>query len=414
MKAGIFKRHSTILDQIIVSGGNFFITIILARQLDEELFGVYSLIWLMVISVAAILQALFIAPLLSICPKLNEMESERFVTLILAELLLMLLLMCSILFIVTLVSAHFEYDAFSVSVTYYLMLAAPYFLYDYIRRRLMVQDKNISLLWLDIFSYLMIIIGLMFLLDGEIFNAVIVISIVFTISSIFMLARFGLKLEVLKKSPRKCAYLLKKQWKFTKWLLGSAFLQFINGNALTIISGAIISISQVGYIRMAQNIVGMINPIYLFLDNHAQLYLARISYKEGVKSCEQMYRKLAVACMLVLFLMLAAIYVFSEQLISILYGKQDDIISDYLILMLVVSFVTGANFLERLLAKVQENTKVIFRSYFYSSIVACIVIYPLSDRFGGAGVIYAIITAQLVMLAVVLASRHWRKTKNCF
>ena len=56
-------------DQILVSGSNFFLGIVILRFLGAETFGLFSFLWLLVLLFNSLQLALIINPLLSISPK---------------------------------------------------------------------------------------------------------------------------------------------------------------------------------------------------------------------------------------------------------------------------------------------------------------------------------------------------------
>ena len=399
------KRYFPLADQIVVSGGNFVITVILARLLTENAFGSYSIIWLIVISIAAAFQALFFAPLLSLFPKLNSVVGLRLIRLIFNQLLLVLL---TFSFLLAIISVFFKFSGYvelSNSALYLLALALPYYLFEFFRRVFMIRGCNSMLFGFDLFNYTAISGGLLFFCDGAFPKSIWIISGSFLVTATLMNI-FVLQIKYIRRTHySRYKYLISMQWEYSKWLLGSSFMQFISGNALTLFSGAIVSLNEVGFIRMAQNLVGVINPIYLFIDNHAQIYLARIKHEIGQTQCEKAFLKICTFCMLGLTVILGTVFVFNDELISLVYGSDSEMPAIYLNVMLALSLISGANFLQRLIVKVDEDTKYIFKSYVVSSIIAFVAVYPLCLELGGVGAIYAMILSQFAMLVVIFISR---------
>ena len=70
---------STIFNQCIVSGGNFLTSFILLKFLGLRDFGIFSSIWILIISSNIFQQAFIINPLLSISPKLSSIRKVRFI-----------------------------------------------------------------------------------------------------------------------------------------------------------------------------------------------------------------------------------------------------------------------------------------------------------------------------------------------
>jgi O-antigen/teichoic acid export membrane protein len=196
---------------------------------------------------------------------------------------------------------------------------------------------------------------------------------------------------------------MKRQLSFSKWLLSSSVLQFLNGNFLTLLVAVLVNASQVGFIKLAQNLTGLINPIYSFLDNHAQLYLAKVLSDHGYSMFKRKLFQIASVCLCGLSFILGAMYILKSQIINFLYGQQPEAVGLYLSIMLVLAFFTGVNFIVRLALKVLENTKMIFRGYLLSTVITICAIYPLINAFEGLGAVVAMVVSQVAMILAVLA-----------
>ena len=66
------------LDQAMVSGSNFLLGIFLIRYLGLAEYGIFTLLWMIVLFALGINQAFIIKPLLSIAPKLKGLKQEQY------------------------------------------------------------------------------------------------------------------------------------------------------------------------------------------------------------------------------------------------------------------------------------------------------------------------------------------------
>ncbi|MGI9405205.1 MAG: hypothetical protein ACR2O4_02445, partial [Hyphomicrobiaceae bacterium] len=89
------------LDQIVVSGGNFALTIILAHQLGIVKFGVWAAIWMCVYLAGAIHNALIITPLQMFTDEKARLEDRDYLgaMMILQFGLLLAISVCAVLLI---------------------------------------------------------------------------------------------------------------------------------------------------------------------------------------------------------------------------------------------------------------------------------------------------------------------------
>jgi len=402
----MIKKTASLFDQAVVSGGNFILTIFLARSLTVEDFGFFSIIWLIVISIASLIQAVFIAPMLSLTPKFSEQDSYKFCSLLLFELIITLIFLCVFILSLLMISNHLNSNDVATVLFGLLFLSPSYYVYEFLRRYLMLRGGDLFLLIIDVFCYSLMLLTIFLFESIELNNVFWIMSSSFTFFAVLLYCKSKFELFHVVRNIKLYRSMVIKQYDFSKWLAMSSILQFFNGNAYILITGYFLGGVQVAYLKMAQNIVGVISPTYIFLDNHAQLYLAKVRFEKGVKFCNKEYVKIVIVCMSALALLLSLIYIFRVKIVSLMYGEQPVIIYSYLALMLVLSVFTGANFLQRLILKVRENTKIIYKSYLYSSLLSLITIYPLIILYGGLAAVQSMIFAQSVMLLMLLSPKN--------
>ena len=69
----------TLTDQAVVSAGNFLLGLLLARILGLDVFGVYSLGWIVLLGAASLHQALFTQPFQTLLPTFSGAAQARYV-----------------------------------------------------------------------------------------------------------------------------------------------------------------------------------------------------------------------------------------------------------------------------------------------------------------------------------------------
>lgn len=404
MSIKLIKAIIPLTDQGLVSGSNFFITVILARYLSLNDFGVFSTIWIACISASALLQAIIYTPLFSMQAKFEERKKIAFRNITFIELLLIYLV--SFLFILLLylfLNSFGNLDVFEqIFSSFYFSLA--YCLFDYVRKRLIAEVKNKAVLFFDLIIYCGLIFSVMIphsiTLDFVIESFTLVYFIV-SLLAVFMFKLINLR-SISSLSFREIMSIVSQQWHYSKWLIASSGFQFISGNAVVLVSGYLLTVSVISYVRMVQNIIGMLNPIYSFLDNHAQIYLSNVKARSGEIKYINTYRLIYISVIVVLLSLLIFIFVYSNNLLNIIYEIESEYATGLLRLMVVVSIFNTLNFLERLKLKVELKSKTIFNSYLISSTITLIIIYPIVINFSGYGVMFVLMMTQVAMLVVMI------------
>ena len=72
-------------DQVVVSGGNFLTTLLLARSLGVEEFGRFTLAWMVVLFAGHLQQALILTPMMSIGPKQDPQAAPAYLGAVLVQ-----------------------------------------------------------------------------------------------------------------------------------------------------------------------------------------------------------------------------------------------------------------------------------------------------------------------------------------
>ena len=75
-----FLKGLVFIDQALVSGSNFLLGVLLVRSIGLENYGVFALLWMGVLFALGINQAFITKPVLSIAPKMDECNQEKYLT----------------------------------------------------------------------------------------------------------------------------------------------------------------------------------------------------------------------------------------------------------------------------------------------------------------------------------------------
>ena len=86
----------TLIDQAMVSGVNFLVSVALVRILGIELFGIYSLLWLAILFIQSIQFAVIISPMMSIGPKYLDAEKDSYYSAVLTHQIIFSIISSSI------------------------------------------------------------------------------------------------------------------------------------------------------------------------------------------------------------------------------------------------------------------------------------------------------------------------------
>jgi O-antigen/teichoic acid export membrane protein len=220
-----------------------------------------------------------------------------------------------------------------------------------------------------------------------------ILSAFFTIS--FILGGLLIKSSITIKNVKK--RILLNTWKFSKWLVGKAIVQWLSGNYFIVIAGLILGKNTIGVIRIVQNLFGVLNVLLMAIENYLAIKSSAIYSHDGIKALVKFqYHVLFRISFFILFI-LGVVSLFSQSIIMTLYGVE---YTEYYYLVYWFSILYVIIFLNlpnRFVLRTLLKTNVIFYSYVASTIFSLLFARPLINTYGIIGVAIGLIACQLIM-----------------
>lgn len=389
------KKLFIFLDQILVSGSNFLLGILLARFLGIDLFGQFSLIWLLVLFFSSIQLAFIISPMLTHGTKKVTLIKDYYLTNILYFQIFFVIL--SVLFLSIFLTVYSKFSSTNLDDLSLLILFLVYsFLsQDFIRRYLIIKESYVKLLIIDLISYIGQLISIAYLIYENqltLKNTIISISIVFFSS--YLLSFLFVKLKSNNKKYMTLIFL--KNWKFSKWLVYSSVLQWGSGNLFILVASYLLGPWAVGVIKIMQNTMGIFHVLFIALENILPIKFAEIYKKLGYLEVWKYFikqLKFGIIFMSIVIILLSFSY---EKLILLIYGN-DYTSYSYLIFGFMIMYIfIYIGILQRYILRTIENTKIIFTNYIYTSIFSLISSFILINLLSLNGVVIGMISTQII------------------
>ncbi len=387
-----------LLDQALVSGANFVTGVLLARFLGLKEYGVFAMAWLVVLFFGSIQQSFIIAPLQTLLPKREQEERASLRT----SLFLIQLCMGLLAMLLTWGFCHLSKTLFLDQTplgTLTLVLPITVFTFlmnEYFRKLFFSEGRQTTALILDLISYGTQILGLLLVASAgelDLRRALIIIASSNSISTAYGLMRsHGLSADF-----RHFTRHLKEISSYSGWLIGTSLLQWCSGNFFIITAGGLLGPAPVGAIRMAQNVVGVLNILFLAMENFIPSNAARIYQQQGLRYLYTYLRQVMFLAGAATLAALSLIMVFAREIIGMLYGagfeQYDDVLFGFSILYVFV--FTGLPL--RYFIRTIEKNRDIFVSYVLSAGTSLLLAGPIVSSFGIAGVIAGLVIAQVIV-----------------
>lgn len=381
--SGVPQGFWAIADQGVVSLGNFLTTIILARAVSPEAYGVWSVIFGLILFLNVLHASLITYPLSVRSASLDSVGMNRLIIGAFALTVFLALPQALILFGVS-------YSIAGAGLAGWSILALLFWqLQETTRRALMARLAFRSALFTDAISYLGQA-GLIWLmarnarLSPEIGFAIIALTC--GIAAVAQIISLRLRFDggVLRLWELATTF-----WKSGSWMLGSNLITNFSIQAVPWALFLFRGPAEAAGFQAISNLLGVSHPIMLSLGNVIVPAAARVHLKEGFQAARRLALRHAAHGGLLLLPYAIALLIFPRQLLTIFYGAN----SPYLKLESALRFLTVFYILHYLsltlkfLLNAVEKNRPQFVAELSGSLLLAALVIPLVLWFGLPGAI---------------------------
>ena len=307
-----------LIDQIIVSGSRFLLSIILARSLGINDFGLYALLWTIVSFASAMQVPVAIVPMMQLGPQVAEHRQSLFFTSAFLFQLKYTAVCIPFVSFATLFIVWGQEDIVSIVLLINIYIAM-FNLYEYLRRHFFSKGFHLKALTCDAILY-SIILGL--ITGYTHFNGLTITtyclysSIVAAIVCIILMRDYDLaqlKLQDGKVYSRRI-------WAISSPLIFSTLASVGAGHIFVYSTAIFLGQAEVGGIVAARNIVGPLVLVLVALENSMTRELVLLKKNDPARIST--YTNTIILKWLVGFLLsIVVLSFFSKPLLRITYGE---------------------------------------------------------------------------------------------
>ena len=390
----------TLLDQIIVSGSSFLITILLIKFAGIKFFGEFSFIWLLNYFVLGFQTSLITSPMFTLYPKILDEKRAVF----LGNLFYLFLIFTAIISFILVIGMNFFTKLIDLNLSFKSIISAVtciilFQFHNLIKRFCYCIKKNYLSFYSDLLTYTVFFIILMFFLKNESID----LNIFFYSYSFSLLIGSFFFLLIVKKIQFNLKFFKEHflhSWKISKWLSLSNLCYWFTYNFWFIASGAILGPVTYGILKSMANIAGFYNLIYQSLE---YLFPQKISEEYVNNKTSGMINyaiKFTTMGIMVGLIFLISIYFFGELLIALLYNEELTKFAWFLYTFSLINFfqffIYPINFILRTL----DYTKPIFFSYLLAAIFTLLFSNFIINKLNETGVFLGILISNILIIAV--------------
>ncbi|MFK7925358.1 MAG: hypothetical protein AB8H47_25610, partial [Bacteroidia bacterium] len=298
----------TLLDQVIVSGCNFLLGILLTRWLGLDLYGVFALAW-MGILLASNLQLNFVLkPLMTLGPKEDEANQQAYYAAT-QWLNFLFVGLIGLISFVLVWGADFWFPDWEIGPLFPILplTVIAFLLQEYYRRLFFVKAQSFRSLVLDVIAYGGMILGILgFFLFAELSVSIAYSIVLLSFSLSFVLGLWWAR-DMGTISLNALKQVLSKHWGFSNWLVGTAMLQFFGSNFFLVAAASIVGSTGVGALRIAQNLMGLTHILFQAMENTVPIKASTALMRDGIKGMLHYLKLVSVKTGLMIGLILLSV-----------------------------------------------------------------------------------------------------------
>ena len=381
-----------------MSGANFLLGILLARQLGLEAFGTYVFLWAGAQFGQSIQNALIISPMQTTAPKFSGEVQARYLS---STKIQIIAFACvsgiASISIANIATSHISFweSSFNLPLAAWVTSCQ---LQEGARRINLTIGKPTRALLTDILGIPTTALVLMCsMLAGSGLN--LHAALWLTSGTQFISALVGGIAAFSIKEPNEYKRDLALHWKIAKWLLPSAILQWLCGNFFLVSAAPLLGTAVTGAIRAAQNLLAITHILFQALENVIPSRAARIYAQSGLVHLRQYCWKigLSVTGFAICLGVFAAL--FSQQILNFLYKTNAGLSATAIIWYVPVYVILSLTFAPKTILRVTGNTRPIFVGYASAALISILIAKPMITKLGLHGVMAGILLSNLLIAA---------------
>jgi O-antigen/teichoic acid export membrane protein len=382
---------------VVVSGSRFLLSILIARALGLEDFGVYALLWTIVTFASAMQIPVTITPMMQLGPRvLGHRQEEFFATAMFTQLAYSVIAVPFVTFAAAvIVWGRPDALAIVLAINSYVLIFNQY---EYFRRYLFTKGYRVVAFGIDAALYailLAIILGFVW------FGGINIAKYLF-LSALPAFAFCLLTLRLYQFRATECSVHSaqgRRIWLLASPLIVSTIAGFISGHAFVYSSAFFLGTEEVGGIAAARNVMGPVIIFMMALENSITRE-AVILHRDRPVCFMAFVRQTQIKWALFFSAYAVVAVIFAEDLLSLSYGE--DFRQFY-----VLVYWLGISSVPQVLSKIQAiklrtvgNLSAIrdanISAMFIASIVAPVAIYLFG--LNGAGFSIVIVSTSIMVI----------------
>lgn len=399
------KGTLAILEYGLIAGSNFVLGFLLARWMTAEQYGAYGLGFSIFLLLSFLYQALLLEPM-SVYGGSNFRENLRGYMKTSVKMHNAISAVIFIVFaIASAVTLAVGKSPALAGALAGLTIAAPCIFLFWLGRRGFYLRISPGPAAVGAALYFVLVVGGVFVINRlhvlSSFSAFLLMGLAALACGIALLIALNRVMEPSTGIP-DLKETWKKHWSYGKWALGSSIAGWIPNYLYFTVISVFAGIAHAGELRALMNIAGPVLQTYAALSMLFLPYAARVHSQEGKAGAYALTWRFTALFSAGTLAYWAMVIPFRGPILKMLYAGNYSSISDYLPYFALETILWSAGVGASIVLRAMESPRSMFIANCAASAVTLVIGIPATKYFALWGVVWSIVLANVVGLAITL------------
>jgi len=410
-----YKSLVAIIDQVLVSGVNFFTGLLLARYMSPVQYGVFVLIYSVFLFVNVLQSSLITQPMLVLVSPLEGIKVKQHITSTYMIQILLTTFILSLILIGGVLTRYWFGKILFGEIIAFLLAILTFQGQEFFRQVLFTRFEYWKALLTDLASYGLQLGGIIALYKLGILTIKNTFGVMGITSAVAMIYGISLCRKYLTQDIKYWKVVLRENWNFGKWILSQALTRYFSGQLFVFAIALIIGVGGTARFQASCVIFG---PVNILIRGSSNYLIPWFSKKFSQESKSPFSRNLFMTFMLWVFIfgiLCLIIALLAPHLLTIFY-KDKYIEEVWTVRILAVAFFISASaqYVE-FGARAMRRPDLGFWSHIVGLAITVALIWPLLVNFDVRGAAFnaVIVNAFVFAIETVLLLHGLRKVNKC-
>jgi O-antigen/teichoic acid export membrane protein len=412
MKGGL-----ALLDQGVFAGSNFVMSVLLARWLSPEQYGMYAVAFAVLLFLLNFHQGLMLEPMLVFGSSVYRNCLRGYVkALLLLHVGISLAMVFGLLVAAEVISKRGPASSLPGALVAVAFAAPTVLLLWLVKRTFYLKLSPAPSAAAAILYCVLILGGLNFLYHQNrisTLSAFLLMGLGSLCTSILLLAYLVSRLEPSQNAP-SLADTWRRHWSYGKWALGANAMMWVPINLFYPLLSRFSGLAEAGELRALMNFAAPMLQACAALHTLMLPYAARVLHQRGPAGVNIILRRMTLLCVSCAVPYWAVLLLFQGSAFRMLYsGRYTEVA--YLLPVVALASVAGSAFFgPSIVLRSMESPGLIFAAVSVSSGVAVAIGIPLTRAWGLRGAVWSIVFSEVLafVAAVVLLRLKSRRSSE--